>query len=220
MAEASNGVYKHDSEPQKEVFELELSPVKIKVIYRNMNKNKTKKIFRKYYEDVLRKVLQEIKEGSKLRETCRKYGVPRSTVLDRIKGRIPEPLQRMGPYSVLTTKVEKKKLNLKKENKDYNDNCNSRVKHYCGICTEELVSDTEEKNDKNVGCDKCTKWFHLGCTQFIGLKYSELIANLYSSALLEKQYFTPFFLTSFNSKLLKSFIFSIEDTIRNFMSFV
>ncbi|KAJ8938668.1 hypothetical protein NQ318_020366 [Aromia moschata] len=73
-----------------------------------MNKNKTKKIFRKYSEDVLRKALQEIKEGSTLRETCRKYGVPRSTVLDRIKGRIPEPLQRMGPDPVLTTKVEKK----------------------------------------------------------------------------------------------------------------
>lgn len=50
-------------------------------------------------------------------------------------------------------------------------------KQNCGICEEDLESDAENENEKNVGCDICPRWFHLGCTKFVGLSYNE-VSNL------------------------------------------
>lgn len=41
----------------------------------------------------------------------------------------------------------------------------------CATCQDDLVSDVEEDELKNIGCDKCTRWFHLMCTEFVGLPY-------------------------------------------------
>lgn len=48
------------------------------------------------------------------------------------------------------------------------------VKQNCAQCTISLNSDTEDDDNKNVGCDFCTKWFHLKCTDFIGLTYDQV----------------------------------------------
>lgn len=43
----------------------------------------------------------------------------------------------------------------------------------CSSCNEELISDTEDEADKNIGCDECPRWYHMKCTEFCGLPYSE-----------------------------------------------
>ena len=53
---------------------------------------------------------------------------------------------------------------------------NKKNKQQCAICDEDLESDTEIENDKNVGCDACPRWFHLGCPKFSGQSYNE-VAN-------------------------------------------
>lgn len=40
-------------------------------------------------------------------------------------------------------------------------------------CFEELHSDIEEEELKNIGCDSCARWFHLKCTPMFALTYSE-----------------------------------------------
>ncbi|KAJ8933651.1 hypothetical protein NQ318_019296 [Aromia moschata] len=48
----------------------------------------------------------------------------------------------------------------------------TRVK--CSNCEEELISDVEEDELKNVGCDQCERWYHLMCTEFSGAKYEHV----------------------------------------------
>ncbi|KAJ8956456.1 hypothetical protein NQ318_010770 [Aromia moschata] len=43
----------------------------------------------------------------------------------------------------------------------------------CSSCNDELISDTEDDSEKNIGCDECPRWFHMKCTAFCGLPYSE-----------------------------------------------
>lgn len=61
-----------------------------------------------YSEENLRKALEEVKNGAKIRETCRAYGVPRSTLQDRIKGRVSDKPRKMGPDPFLTLESEKR----------------------------------------------------------------------------------------------------------------
>lgn len=43
----------------------------------------------------------------------------------------------------------------------------------CTLCLEDLVSDVEEDENKNIGCDECPRWYHLKCTDMVGLSYNE-----------------------------------------------
>lgn len=70
--------------------------------------------------------------------------------------------------TVKRTKTDKLST-LGTENKE-----NNITKHTCNQCEVILNSDTDEDEDKNVGCDFCTKWYHLKCTNFIGLSYDEV----------------------------------------------
>ncbi|KAJ8929563.1 hypothetical protein NQ314_017726 [Rhamnusium bicolor] len=63
----------------------------------------------KYSEEALARALLEIREGRKgIREASRDFGVPRTTIQDRLKGRAPEKLGKVGPEPVLTIDGEKK----------------------------------------------------------------------------------------------------------------
>lgn len=63
----------------------------------------------KYDEVALKKTLEDIKEhGMGIREACRLNGVPRSTIQDRIHGRIMEKKRKIGPDPVLGIKGEEK----------------------------------------------------------------------------------------------------------------
>nr|CAI5853559.1 unnamed protein product [Callosobruchus analis] len=51
---------------------------------------------------------------------------------------------------------------------------------YCAACDEELHSDTDDEDDKNIGCDSCTKWFHLRCTELFGMPFEEAAEKDYN----------------------------------------
>lgn len=65
--------------------------------------------------------------------------------------------------AVLFTKNQRK--NLKKVRK---------LKQTCGKCNEDLISDIEDDDLKNIGCDDCPRWYHLKCTTFCGISYNEV----------------------------------------------
>lgn len=51
----------------------------------------------------------------------------------------------------------------------------------CVACEEALNSDTEDEDDKSIGCDNCPKWFYLlECTEFVGVSYEEAATKDYS----------------------------------------
>lgn len=64
-----------------------------------------KKSFFKYSEEDLLKCLEEINGGAKIRPTCRKYYIPHSTVINKLKMRHPVP-RKMGPPTILTPQEE------------------------------------------------------------------------------------------------------------------
>lgn len=73
------------------------------------------------------------------------------------------------------TKKNKEKNKAKKLNKGkLLTTTELTSKQNCGQCANILNSDTEDDENKNVGCDFCTKWFHLKCTDFIGLTYDDV----------------------------------------------
>ncbi|KAJ8941826.1 hypothetical protein NQ314_010268 [Rhamnusium bicolor] len=54
------------------------------------------------------------------------------------------------------------------------DNLLKKTKEKCSNC-DELDSDTNENDLKNVGCDKCSRRFHLKCTDFYGQLNEDII---------------------------------------------
>lgn len=50
------------------------------------------------------------------------------------------------------------------------------TRNQCVGCEEDLISDVEDDNLKNIGCDKRHRWFHLKCTVLRGQPY-EVAAN-------------------------------------------
>ena len=44
-------------------------------------------------------------------------------------------------------------------------------KQKCIVCQDELISDTEEEQLKNIGCDHCYRWYHLKCTKKSNIPY-------------------------------------------------
>lgn len=65
-----------------------------------------KKVFFKYSEEDLRYAIIEIRgKDGKIRETARKYNIPHSTLLNKLKGKTPE-VRKMGPSTILTPAEE------------------------------------------------------------------------------------------------------------------
>ena len=50
-----------------------------------------------------------------------------------------------------------------------------KEKNICASCEEELISDVEEDEDKNIGCDICPKWFHVKCVLCVKFIVGEII---------------------------------------------
>lgn len=51
------------------------------------------------------KAIEEISKGAKIRETCRKYGIPHTTIVNKMKMRYPVQ-RKMGPPTILTPQEE------------------------------------------------------------------------------------------------------------------
>ncbi|CAH0713187.1 unnamed protein product, partial [Brenthis ino] len=70
---------------------------------------KNKRIHFQYTEEALAQAVQAIRtENKSVREACRHYGVPRSTVQDRISGRSKEQPRKVGPEPILGIDGEQK----------------------------------------------------------------------------------------------------------------
>jgi hypothetical protein len=66
-------------------------------------------------------------------------------------------------------KTEKRSLKNKEDTETTIEQQKEKVK--CALCEEDLISDTEDDLEKNIGCDYCTKWYHFKCTDFLDLTY-------------------------------------------------
>lgn len=64
-----------------------------------------KREFFKYSEEDVYKTIEEIKNGAKIRPACRKYNIPHSTILNKIKMKHPIG-RKMGPPTILTSNEE------------------------------------------------------------------------------------------------------------------
>ncbi|KAJ8953396.1 hypothetical protein NQ318_023513, partial [Aromia moschata] len=77
----------------------------------------------------------------------------------------------------LSKKKEKTKKSVKKRKGKGSDSQllspTNKENIKCSSCNDELISDTEDDSEKNIGCDECPRWFHMKCTAFCGLPYSE-----------------------------------------------
>lgn len=60
---------------------------------------------RKYGDDDVYLALEEIQMGSSISKSARKYGIPRSTLSEKLSGRRP-PERRMGPATILSREEE------------------------------------------------------------------------------------------------------------------
>ncbi|KAJ8912481.1 hypothetical protein NQ315_014581 [Exocentrus adspersus] len=88
---------------------------------------------------------------------------------ENAKKRRREQIQKKREEKEIKRKYVKRKKILKSANNESN-----QVKQKCGTCKEELFSDAEDDQEKNVGCDFCPLWFHLRCTRFLGRSYDEV----------------------------------------------
>lgn len=72
-------------------------------------KNSKKRKFHEYPQENLQKAVDAIRQGVKIREASRNYGVPRAIIQDRLKGRVRvDKSRRMGPDPFLSVENEEK----------------------------------------------------------------------------------------------------------------
>lgn len=69
-------------------------------------KTTSKRRLHSYNDETLENALQDVRNEETIRAKCRKYGVPRTTLQGRLKGRALK--SKMGPDPVVVLKNEKK----------------------------------------------------------------------------------------------------------------
>ncbi|VEN39721.1 unnamed protein product, partial [Callosobruchus maculatus] len=69
----------------------------------------------------------------------------------------------------------KKKIDTQSKENDTNSN-EDKERISCFFCEDDLYSEAEEDSEKNIGCDYCTRWYHLRCTEFAEFPYED-VAN-------------------------------------------
>ncbi|XP_055914229.1 lysine-specific demethylase 5B-B-like [Eupeodes corollae] len=60
-----------------------------------------------------------------------------------------------------------------KQKKKVNVSEKSRKKEICEQCNDELDTDAEDDALKNIGCDSCSRWYHLSCTKLSTKTFQE-----------------------------------------------
>ncbi|KAG5896446.1 hypothetical protein JTB14_022525 [Gonioctena quinquepunctata] len=70
------------------------------------------------------------------------------------------------------------KQTTKNKKKNTEENLTSD-KMKCALCEEDLISDIEDDMEKNIGCDHCTSWYHLKCTDFLDESYEVAASKEY-----------------------------------------
>ncbi|GBP07377.1 hypothetical protein EVAR_69469_1 [Eumeta japonica] len=74
--------------------------------------------------------------------------------------------------AIIKRKLERQNRKLQKESKVKRKK--GKQKEICSACEEELNTDAEDDDLKNVGCDTCPQWFHLKCTNLKNVKYNDI----------------------------------------------
>ncbi|CAK1579754.1 unnamed protein product [Parnassius mnemosyne] len=106
--------------------------------------------WRKFYEDKEKVKIEKLELSKKRQDILKKKRIEK---------------EKLKSAKVQTRKIAKSKNSIKKK---------ERARVDCALCHDILISDTEEDSEKNIGCDFCTTWYHLRCTDFVGLKYEEV----------------------------------------------
>lgn len=71
-------------------------------------KKKQRKMYQ-YDADNLKNALFEVRENKmKIREACRRFNVPKTTLLDRLSGRVSDTLKKPGPPPLLSVEGEER----------------------------------------------------------------------------------------------------------------
>lgn len=73
-----------------------------------IDKQKCKRTFFNYSETDLQKALELVKDGHAIAAVCKQYKVPRTTLLNKLRGKVPETTGRVGPESILGGHIESK----------------------------------------------------------------------------------------------------------------
>lgn len=81
--------------------------------------------------------------------------------------------KRKAERTMRTMTNKKQKLTKKKKNTVNETDTKKKIK--CGECDDEMISDTETNDLKNIGCDLCPAWYHLKCTEFSGNIYENVL---------------------------------------------
>lgn len=70
----------------------------------NRMSEKVKRV--KYTPEAMATAIAQVRGGMAKKTACRMYGVPRTTLLDKLAGRVPETPTKPGPSSILSAKEE------------------------------------------------------------------------------------------------------------------
>lgn len=132
--------------------------------------------YRQFLEEKenLKKIEQEKKEKRKL---MRKQKIEEKTLVKK-QSKLKKKPKGNNKKTEKNKGDEQQKIDDGRENdeEDEDEKENEDISRIlCSACDEELISDIEEDDLKNVGCDRCIRWFHLMCTEFVGLPYDEVV---------------------------------------------
>lgn len=122
--------------------------------------------WRKYYEDK-----EQIKNEKQ--EAIRKRKIERIKKQEQQKAlKKSQNVRKTAPKRKKTTQPVHTIQETDTLDSEYQkENIPAVDKTQCAECDDVLISDTEDDNEKNIGCDKCVRWYHLKCTKFAGLSY-------------------------------------------------
>lgn len=136
------------------------SPIK-KGQQRNKSINRIGAISSKEWQQFEKK-----KEEDKERKT--------SEILKRKQERLQRKQEKEEAKAMKKRNMRQRNIKRKKLNRDP-DLPSTITKIKCIDCQVDLVSDTEENDLKNIGCDTCLSWYHLKCTKFAGSLYEDIV---------------------------------------------
>ncbi|GBP21796.1 hypothetical protein EVAR_10975_1 [Eumeta japonica] len=120
---------------------------------------------------IYRRYLQEKIDEKNRKNVQKEERKQRLEAMREEKNKKKEDLAKKRAETALKRIQKKKKQKTKQDKVNYNST-QPRIK--CVGCDEDLISDVEEDDLKNIGCDKCPRWFHLKCTVYRGRPYSEV----------------------------------------------
>ncbi|KAF5289367.1 hypothetical protein FQR65_LT11878 [Abscondita terminalis] len=99
-------------------------------------------------------------------EACRSYYTRKS---DKKKKKLENAKLKKEP---------RKKKGIKGNKKEQSSTRKDQI--LCTLCQDELISDAGDDGDKNIGCDKCPRWYHLKCTDMSDLTYNDAAQKDYA----------------------------------------